>query len=68
MDEKQFEKGKLLIPYSLNLIPTQDFYIENGLYVFTEHFLIKRGFCCDNGCRHCPYKSKTDVKTYYPDL
>jgi len=23
--------------------------------VLTEHFLSKRGFCCGNGCRHCPY-------------
>lgn len=33
-----------------------DFYFENGLMVLTEHFLRKRGYCCDNGCRHCPYK------------
>ncbi len=32
-----------------------DFYIENGLYVFTEKYLLKRGYCCKNGCRHCPY-------------
>ena len=33
----------------------EDFYIENGYYVFTEAFLLKRGYCCENGCRHCPY-------------
>ncbi len=33
-----------------------DFYIEKGLYVFTEKYLKERGFCCQNGCRHCPYK------------
>jgi len=32
-----------------------DYYIENGSYVFTGHFLWKRGFCCENRCRHCPY-------------
>ncbi|PHN03791.1 DUF5522 domain-containing protein [Flavilitoribacter nigricans] len=32
-----------------------DFYIENGLYVFTEKFLRDRGYCCRSGCRHCPY-------------
>ncbi|HRN80575.1 MAG TPA: DUF5522 domain-containing protein [Ferruginibacter sp.] len=33
-----------------------DYYTdENGNLVFTEHFLRKRGFCCGNGCRHCPY-------------
>ncbi|MBM3464683.1 MAG: hypothetical protein FJX76_21510 [Armatimonadetes bacterium] len=32
-----------------------DYYIENGLYVFTERYLMRRGWCCGNGCRHCPY-------------
>jgi Family of unknown function (DUF5522) len=32
-----------------------DFYFENGLMVLTAHFLKKRGYCCGNDCRHCPY-------------
>ena len=28
----------------------------NGNIVFTESYHLKRGYCCDNGCRHCPYK------------
>jgi hypothetical protein len=32
-----------------------DYYFENGLMVLTAHFLLKRGFCCGNGCRNCPY-------------
>jgi hypothetical protein len=32
------------------------FYLDNGMVVFTEKFLLDRGFCCNNGCRHCPYK------------
>ncbi|MGD9893157.1 MAG: DUF5522 domain-containing protein [Dehalococcoidia bacterium] len=32
-----------------------DYYIENGLYVFTAAFLRRRGYCCASGCRHCPY-------------
>lgn len=35
-----------------------DYYFENRLMVLTEHFLKKRGYCCDNNCRHCPYKDK----------
>ncbi|MCU0471145.1 MAG: DUF5522 domain-containing protein [Arcicella sp.] len=23
--------------------------------VFTEAYHLKRGYCCKNGCRHCPY-------------
>ena len=32
-----------------------DYYIENGLLVFTESYHLKRGNCCKNSCRHCPY-------------
>lgn len=32
-----------------------DFYIENGKYVFTREFHLKRGHCCGNGCKNCPY-------------
>jgi hypothetical protein len=31
------------------------YYDENGLMVFTEGYLTRRGYCCDSGCRHCPY-------------
>ena len=32
-----------------------DFYFEDGLMVLTGEFLRKRGYCCGNECRHCPY-------------
>jgi hypothetical protein len=28
-----------------------------GFTVFTAKFLADRGYCCDSGCRHCPYAS-----------
>ena len=31
------------------------FYIENEKMVFTEKYLLERGYCCESGCRHCPY-------------
>ncbi len=34
---------------------SEDYYWENGLLVFTEAYHLKRGYCCQNGCRHCPY-------------
>lgn len=40
-------------------VKSPDFYMENGLMVLTEAFHLKRGYCCQNGCRHCPY-SKED--------
>lgn len=38
----------------------KDFYWENGLMVFTAAFLLRRGYCCKNGCRHCPYGYKKE--------
>ena len=33
-----------------------DFYLdEHGNTVFTAAYHLKRGNCCQNGCRHCPY-------------
>jgi hypothetical protein len=34
----------------------EDFYYENGLLVFTAAFHLKRGTCCNSGCRHCPFR------------
>ncbi|MBU3824395.1 MAG: hypothetical protein H9917_06170 [Candidatus Oceanisphaera merdipullorum] len=33
----------------------EDYYIEDGFWIFTAAFHLKRGHCCRNGCRHCPY-------------
>lgn len=38
----------------------KDFYFEKGLMVFTESYHLKKGFCCKNGCRHCPYGFKKE--------
>ncbi len=32
-----------------------DAYVENGFLVFTAQYHRRRGFCCGNRCRHCPY-------------
>ncbi|MDX1911514.1 MAG: DUF5522 domain-containing protein [Saprospiraceae bacterium] len=39
-----------------------DYYIENGFWVFTAHYLQKRGYCCGSGCRHCPYRKNKEGK------
>ncbi|WP_262501902.1 DUF5522 domain-containing protein [Reichenbachiella agariperforans] len=31
---------------------------ESGLIVFTKEHHLKRGYCCKNGCKHCPYGFK----------
>ncbi|MGH3118894.1 MAG: DUF5522 domain-containing protein [Actinomycetes bacterium] len=27
----------------------------SGLFVLSARFLADRGYCCERGCRHCPY-------------
>ena len=44
-----------LLPKKQKLIEGIDYYAENGNYVFKAWYHLKRGSCCGNGCRHCPY-------------
>lgn len=51
-DRKQSEDdGEKIVP-----LAPEDFYMENGLLVFTAAYHLKRGYCCNSGCRHCPYR------------
>ena len=34
----------------------EDFYMEGPYMVFTEAYHLRRGYCCNSSCRHCPYK------------
>lgn len=47
------------------LVEGEDYYVENGLMVLTAPYLLRRGYCCEQGCRHCPYgysSRRTDVE------
>jgi hypothetical protein len=44
--------------YEDELQEGKDYYVENGYRVMTEAYLTNRGYCCANGCRHCPYWPK----------
>lgn len=33
----------------------EDSYFDGPYLVFTEAYHLKRGYCCQSGCRHCPY-------------
>ncbi|HEX5220409.1 MAG TPA: cysteine-rich CWC family protein [Verrucomicrobiae bacterium] len=34
-----------------------DYYFDtDGLMVFTAAYHLRRGYCCGNDCRHCPYE------------
>lgn len=38
------------------LVEGVDYYLnDQGLMVLTEKYHLDRGYCCGNGCRHCPY-------------
>ena len=39
---------------------------ENGLYVATRAFLMRRGYCCANQCRNCPYINWRNSPTWEP--
>jgi hypothetical protein len=39
-----------------------DYFFENGMMILTKNFLLKRGYCCKNGCRNCPYLVEKNVK------
>lgn len=48
---------------TINMIESKDsdyYYSEEGLLVFTERHHLKRGYCCNNNCRHCPYKLESE--------
>ena len=37
----------------------EDFYYDaQGRFVMKESYHLKRGYCCGNGCKHCPYDYK----------
>ena len=37
------------------LEPDDFYYSPEGYIIFTAKYLLKRGYCCKNGCKHCPY-------------
>jgi Family of unknown function (DUF5522) len=40
-----------------HLVELEDYYYnEQGYIVLTQSFHLKKGFCCGNGCMHCPYE------------
>ncbi|WP_205508245.1 DUF5522 domain-containing protein [Longitalea arenae] len=32
------------------------YYNEQGYIVLTAQYHLERGYCCGNGCRHCPFE------------
>ncbi len=39
------------------IVEGEDYYFnEEGFIVLTERYHLDRGYCCGNGCRHCPFE------------
>lgn len=51
------KKGDLLIE------DIDYYYNSDGYWVFTAWYHLKRGYCCSNGCKHCPYGFKNEKTT-----
>jgi hypothetical protein len=52
-----------------NLVEGEEFYYnEDGYIVLTEKFHLKKGFCCGNGCKHCPYQYQNVPEPKRSDL
>lgn len=40
-----------------------DYYFnDEGFMVFTREYHLKRGHCCKNGCKHCPWEFSKQKK------
>ena len=48
------------------LVEGVHFYREGAYVVFTERFLRERGYCCESGCRHCPWGFRPDRRSEVP--
>ncbi|NCS88895.1 MAG: hypothetical protein AUK34_06115 [Ignavibacteria bacterium CG2_30_36_16] len=48
---------EVILRHKNALLKGEFFYIDpkTGYRVFTSAYLKDRGYCCGNGCRHCPY-------------
>jgi hypothetical protein len=45
----------------------EDYYLTpEGYIVFTEKYHLKRGYCCKNRCKHCPWKYAESLKNNKP--
>ena len=50
-------RAEILAAHDAALARGEAGYVDpvSGLFVLSAAYLAGRGFCCDQGCRHCPY-------------
>ena len=49
------------------LVEGVDFYREGAYVVFTEAYHLRRGYCCESGCRHCPYGAESSPAEFHEE-
>jgi len=57
MSQQAFSAKETQVALPEVLTEGEDYYLEAGLIVFTARYHQRRGYCCDSGCRHCPYNN-----------
>ena len=58
-DSFQLISSKTHVMYTKRGISDVEIFDSN---VFTEKYHLKRGYCCNNNCKHCPYKKEEKKK------
>ena len=48
---------------AVQLVEGEDYYLDHGLMVLTARYHLRRGYCCEQGCRHCPYEDSAEGNT-----
>ena len=43
------------------MLNPDEYYMENEKLVFTKKYHLRRGHCCKNGCKHCPYDDRKNI-------
>ncbi len=54
-NRRRHRKAACLPEPSTPALEPEDYYFDGPFLVFTAAYHLKRGYCCGNGCRHCPY-------------
>ena len=49
------------------LVEGVDFYREGAYVVFTAAYHLRRGYCCESDCRHCPYGEESSPAEFHEE-
>ncbi|HYA68279.1 MAG TPA: DUF5522 domain-containing protein [Acidimicrobiales bacterium] len=57
LDPGHLRRDEILARHAVAMRAGEPGYLDpdTGLFVLTAAYLRDRGYCCDRGCRHCPY-------------